>query len=99
MKYILRFLCAVIIYPLFLIYSGILIVIVNIGIIIWHFNTKHLFWFDNYHFYIIKDGGYYDIVEDKMGNCKPVLRSYDIYYKNPYDMIMNIKTEVYHVNR
>lgn len=93
MKYILRFLCAVIIYPLFLIYCGIFIVLLNIGLIIWYFNTKHLFWF-NYRFYIVRDGGSFESYKKTNGDYDVRLVTYDKYYKTPYDMMIgNLTTE------
>ena len=95
MKYILRFFCAVTIYPLFFIYCGILAVIVNIGLIIWHFNFKHLFWFDNYYFYIAKDAGWFEPREEKDGGIGIKSVTYDEYYKTPYDMIVGNLTREY----
>lgn len=95
MKYLLRILCAIIIYPLCIAYCAVLIIIANIGLIVWYFDTKHLFWFDNYYFYIRRNAGWFEPYEKKdVGVCiKSVI--YDEYYKTPYDMIMGNLTREY----
>lgn len=76
MKYLFRLFCAIVIYPIYIICTGLIYIICNIGIFIWYFDFNNFVWFDNYYFYIRRNE-----------YCNSEL-AYEEYYKSPYHMII-----------
>ena len=83
MRYILRLIRLLILWPLLIIFYILAMVSFNLLSIIWYFNTEHLEGFDNFWYPIVTDG--YDTTS---GN-------YNEFYKTPKDLLLDKRFRVY----
>ena len=97
MKYLFRILGVFLIWPLMLLFYFIGWVIINILLIIYHFNFKHCYGIkkENLFFYLESHGSESKISKDL---TKVKWISYQKYYSNPLNMLTNKVTKIYNDN-
>jgi len=93
MKYLLRLFGVIFLWPIKLFFMLVFFVIANLAIILWYLNFKHCFGCElrDFYFYLITNGSELSDIDIQNGKCS--FESYDMYYKNPIDMLLDKRTK------